>query len=35
MLPIPQCVTLAIVIVTLVISKYDVKDKDPFDMNKQ
>ena len=34
MLPIPQCVTLAIVIATLVISKLDVKDKNPFDPNR-
>lgn len=31
MLPIPQCLTLAIVIATIVISKIDKKEKHPFD----
>ena len=34
MLPIPQCLALAVVIATLVLDKMNTKDENPFDMHK-
>jgi len=34
MLPIPQCLALAVVIATLVLDKMNTKDDNPFDMHK-
>lgn len=33
MLPIPQCLTLAIVITTIVVKKLDCLNKNPFDLD--
>jgi len=34
MLPIPQCLALAVVIATLVLDKMNTKDENPFDPHK-
>ena len=34
MLPIPQCLALAVVIATLILDKINTKDENPFDMHK-
>ena len=33
MLPIPQCLALAVIVATIVINKLDSKKKDPFDLD--
>ena len=33
MLPIPQCLALAVIVATIVIDKVSSKDKNPFDLD--